>query len=1236
LGKASITIAINGKWNGKGEITAATSDLGLLNKSVSANAQDMAKYLTRQEDNAKRVSRLAAATSKSNSDSLVAFGNSLVEQGGRIYRFGEQAAEVGDSLTKNVTLPMVAFGALAGKSAVDYDTAMANVRKTTDMTEAELKQLGEAALESSKSQPVTAEAILNVEALGAQLDVSDDKLQSFAQTVSGLDIATNMDADTAATDMARFANIVGMSEDEYSNFGSTIVAIGNNMATTESEVANMSLRFASAGHQAGLSESQILGMSAAMSSLGIKSEMGGSALSQIFVDISKSVALGGESLDAYAKAAHVSADEFASAWRDDAAGAFVELLQGIQDSTAAGEDMNVILGDLGITQIRQSDVMRRMAGSVGEVTDALGLSTQAWQDNTALQAEVDTRNESMASRLQVLKNRAEALGIQVGGPLVNALIDVLDESNPLIGTVETLVQSFADADQGTQQMVIGMAGVAAASGPVLSVVGRLTEGIGSLTASFGHAVQDVGVYEDAMSTVDGSQMRVYASAKTTATNMGLLKNKVAEAAGGVDRYVSTWEDWYSASGQAEKKTVTLNKLVEKQTDLTGKAARKNAEMVESLRGEITGLEATRDANAELMDGWKQTAGVMDSAGNSVTTSTGLLTKLKDGVKLAGTEALGMVANFGLMMGVSAVIGLVAAAVADYAAEAAAAQQRADDLASASRGLADIEADAASGATSMADGIGDVGERAEKTLQNVIDLNDKYAETFGGLEVSRATLSDYIGTIEELAGQTDLTAYQQERLKLAVEGYNSITGDTLEVTDAVKGELSESTDEINRNADAWERNARSQAMQEAASEYLKEEAQARIELEGATDELSKRQERYNELHQKAIEASSGGAALTREEAAELQTLSNTSSDAAGSVAQAQGAVDSATTSLNSAAQSSQYATQAASELNDAYGQFASTANGQTLEKAGVNVDDLSDRLRDLGADTDALNGLTSDDLNAMVATYGTSTDGIIRGLEAYGVSMDQSAARAAQMARSVASDIQSMDNSAATSLNGAGIDVNEFARKMVAAGVTSGDLNRISTSSFSNMAQRCGGDMDQLIGMIKTYNQQPLNNKYATTSVDYSSLRDGINYAAQWNNTYLKTLTGRANYTAQHVGMASGGLRYHADGGIVARYHANGGAIATRATPIVDIVGEAGAEAVIPLTNKRYVRPFAATVAEEMGRYNAEGSRALPQTVNYNYSISIDGTSLQGNARANRALAELVDALDTVSRAGVSY
>lgn len=386
----------------------------------------------------------------------------------------------GKSATKAVTLPIAAVATACGAAAVNIDTSLTNVKKTVDGTEEQYQQLKQAAIDFSKTNAVSASQILDLQSLGAQLGFNIDELDEFSRVASGLDIATDMNAEQAASEMAQFANITKMAHNDISNYASSIVALGNNLATTESQVSSMGQRIAAAGTQTKMSQAEILGWAGAMSSLGVEAEAGGTAFSTTISTIDAAVAKGGEGLQTFAKIAGMSSKEFATSWKNSATDTMVHLLS----STASAENMTLALEEMGITGIRQSDVMKRLAGNTQLVTDAINISTEGWKKNTALQTEVDNRNASMAARFEMLKNKVTAVAEEVGTPLINALLGAVDAADPLIDGIAQAAQAFADMDEDSQRTVLTLVAVAATMGPVASVTGKVIKVVGTLHGGY--------------------------------------------------------------------------------------------------------------------------------------------------------------------------------------------------------------------------------------------------------------------------------------------------------------------------------------------------------------------------------------------------------------------------------------------------------------------------------------------------------------------------------------------------------------------------------------------------------------------------------------------------------------------------------------------------------------------------------------------------------------------------------
>ena len=215
-------------------------------------------------------------------------------------KLSKKMETIGKSLSKYITAPLMGAVVLAAKSAIDFESAFAGVRKTVDATEEEFAVLEKGIRDMALSLPSGANEIAGVAEAAGQLGIANENILSFTRTMIDLGEATNLSADQAATSLARFANITQMSQTEFDRLGSTIVALGNNLATTEAEIVDMAMGLAGAGKQIGLTEAQIMGIAAALSSVGIEAQAGGSAFSLVLSQMQLSVETVNESLKHFA------------------------------------------------------------------------------------------------------------------------------------------------------------------------------------------------------------------------------------------------------------------------------------------------------------------------------------------------------------------------------------------------------------------------------------------------------------------------------------------------------------------------------------------------------------------------------------------------------------------------------------------------------------------------------------------------------------------------------------------------------------------------------------------------------------------------------------------------------------------------------------------------------------------------------------------------------------------------
>ena len=469
-------------------------------------------------------------------------------------RTGKSMKDVGGAIG-DITKPLqfaaagtLALGVASGKAAMDYETAFTGVRKTVDGTEEQLAAVDKGLKEMSKTTPVSAAELANLAAVGGQLGIetgeTGETILKFTKTMADMGAATNLTGEQGAAAMARFLNVMGESKDNVDRVGSSIVDLGNHTATSEAEIAEMALRMGKFGNTVGMNSAQVLGYSAALSSLGIEAQMGGSAIGRTWLSIQEAVSGGGESLEAFAKYAGVSAADFKKQWSTDPSGAFNSLIKGL----SATKDLTKALGDLGIDNIQDKQAVMALANGYDLMTDCLNRSSKAYEENTALTNEANAAYNTVANKLKMAMNAVTNAGIEWG----NVLLPEVQKGAEWIGKAG---EALGNMSEGQKQATL-------TAGKFILVTGASTKAVASGAKTIGGLVEGIGKLKEAANA--GGAAGKIASATLGLGKLGLAVGAVGVAAYGVSKAYDTWYSsqykWSKGLAEGNKKiSESLNK-----------------------------------------------------------------------------------------------------------------------------------------------------------------------------------------------------------------------------------------------------------------------------------------------------------------------------------------------------------------------------------------------------------------------------------------------------------------------------------------------------------------------------------------------------------------------------------------------------------------------------------------------------------------------------------------------------
>ena len=301
------------------------------------------------------------------------------------------------------------LGAVAAIETVGiaFEKSFTAVERTTGATGDRLGELRDNLVQMSTSMPTSFGEITQIASLGGQLGIEEDGIEAFTETVAQMAATTNLSMDSAGTALGRFKALLGVSESEFSNLGSSILKVGVNSVATETAIVDTANQISSFSNLAGLTADQTVGLAGALASVQVPPELSRGTIVRTFSLMGDAVSKGGESLDLFASTAGVSAQEFKSAWGTDQ---FAGVLQGfLRGLGTQGDRANDTLRELGINSTRDRPALLKLAQAGDVVSQSFADAASGYEENSELSRQYGLVSDDAASKLVMLVNTIKAI-----------------------------------------------------------------------------------------------------------------------------------------------------------------------------------------------------------------------------------------------------------------------------------------------------------------------------------------------------------------------------------------------------------------------------------------------------------------------------------------------------------------------------------------------------------------------------------------------------------------------------------------------------------------------------------------------------------------------------------------------------------------------------------------------------------------------------------------------------------
>lgn len=485
-----------------------------VDNSIESNSKRIQSYSTQLNNAEAELNKATVAAKKFNDEleknnGLKTTSKKLEEASSNFKKFGEGAKKVGSSLTTHVTLPLAGVAAASTAVGMEFEAQMDKVAAISGATGEDFKKLKEKAEEmGAKTKFSASEAGQGLEYMAMAGWKTGDMLNGI-EPILNLAIASGEELGTTSDIVTDALTAFGLTAKDAGMFSDVLAAASSNANTN---VGMMGETFKYAAPVAGSLGYNVKDTALAiglMANSGIKASQAGTALRAGLTNLVKPT--------------------------DDMAAVMDKYGISLKNSDETMKSFKTVIDDLrskfgGLDKSTQAAAVSTLFGKEA-MSGWLAIINASSQDFDKLSGAIDKSEGATSKMAKTMSENAKGSIAEMKSALEGAAIKVFEALAPSIikvaNAVSDLATRFSKLSPETQDFIVKSGLAAMAAGPLISGLGKLSTGIGSILKVGSVLTKGIGAVTTGAEVLTGVTGAVGVAAEGTAVATGAAGTAVA-------------------------------------------------------------------------------------------------------------------------------------------------------------------------------------------------------------------------------------------------------------------------------------------------------------------------------------------------------------------------------------------------------------------------------------------------------------------------------------------------------------------------------------------------------------------------------------------------------------------------------------------------------------------------------------------------------------------------------------